>query len=95
MPPCTMSSREGVHEYPVVDGIRTHVIKHGDIDEYNRLVLVIPGNPGPIEFYDEFMSLVHQDLGWPVWGVSHAGHSTIPHNVSWQGKLQKSINQTT
>jgi len=35
---------EGVHEYPLIHSIHTHIIKYGSIDEQRRLVLVIPGN---------------------------------------------------
>ena len=33
----------GLHEYPEVYGIHTHVIKYGSLDDNKRLVLVIPG----------------------------------------------------
>lgn len=33
-----------VHEYPNIDGIFTHVIKYGKLEEKKRIVLVIPGN---------------------------------------------------
>jgi len=80
----TGSPGSGVDDYPVIHSIRTHVLKYGEIDKHKRLVVVIPGNPGAIEFYDEFMKLVHQSSGWPVWGLSHAGHSTVPEDLQWQ-----------
>ena len=84
----TESEVTAVHDYPVIHSIRTHVMKYGNVDKHKRLVVVIPGNPGAIEFYDEFMKLLHQSSGWPVWGLSHAGHSTVPKHVQWQGKLR-------
>lgn len=80
------SKSSGVNDYPIIHSIRTHVLKHGEIDKHRRLVLIIPGNPGAVEFYDEFMKLVHGHSGWPVWGLSHAGHSIIPKHIKWQGK---------
>ncbi|XP_067931709.1 lipid droplet-associated hydrolase-like [Watersipora subatra] len=83
-----LSGKE-THEYPNIHGIHTHVIKCGQIDSTKRLVVVIPGNPGAIGFYEKFMSTLHKESGWPVWGLSHAGHSVIPKHVGWKAPLSE------
>ncbi|XP_064469202.1 lipid droplet-associated hydrolase-like isoform X2 [Ornithodoros turicata] len=44
------------------------------------LVIVLPGNPGSIEFYDEFMYEIYRNHKGKlnVWGISHAGHVNSP-----------------
>ncbi|GAV05776.1 hypothetical protein RvY_15854 [Ramazzottius varieornatus] len=41
-----------------------------------RMLLLIPGNPGCINYYQEFALALWRSLGGtvPVWGISHAGH---------------------
>ncbi|XP_043204651.1 lipid droplet-associated hydrolase-like isoform X1 [Amphibalanus amphitrite] len=69
-----------------VSGVPNLVITYGGwIDDCSaaEVVLVIPGNPGLIEYYDQFMSTLFEELGGkiPVWGISHGGHS-LPENDS-------------
>ncbi|XP_055339665.1 lipid droplet-associated hydrolase-like isoform X2 [Paramacrobiotus metropolitanus] len=52
-----------------------------DMDEHvgpRRMILIVPGNPGSIQFYEEFAVRLWELLGASkadaVWGVSHAGH---------------------
>ncbi|OQV15384.1 Atrial natriuretic peptide receptor 1 [Hypsibius exemplaris] len=47
----------------------------------NRLILIIPGNPGCVEFYQEFALALWKELGCktPIWGISHAGHIFHEH----------------
>ncbi|XP_070393135.1 lipid droplet-associated hydrolase-like [Dermacentor albipictus] len=68
-----------------VNKVPTQVICYGDpgslaSDAAKPVVLVIPGNPGSIEFYAEFMREIYQGLKGKVivWGVSHAGHVAPP-----------------
>lgn len=76
-----------VNEYPVVNTIRTHVMKFGEVAHkglmHDVLILMIPGNPGAIEFNEDFMRTMHTRTGLPVWGLSHAGHCIIPSTVPW------------
>ena len=44
-------------------------------DNSDTVILVIPGNPGAIEFYDRFIEQLYQDCGLPIFGISHAGES--------------------
>ncbi|XP_077483701.1 lipid droplet-associated hydrolase-like isoform X1 [Amblyomma americanum] len=70
-----------------VNKVPTQVICFGDqcsslvaTDDARPVVLVIPGNPGCIEFYTEFMREIYEGLKGKVivWGVSHAGHVAPP-----------------
>ncbi|XP_028968691.1 lipid droplet-associated hydrolase-like [Galendromus occidentalis] len=47
------------------------------------IVFVVPGNPGPIGFYADFMKEIFagNEDGIEVWGVSHAGHVVLPKNM--------------
>ncbi|XP_070533901.1 lipid droplet-associated hydrolase-like [Ptychodera flava] len=83
-------------EYVTVNGVNTHVLKydreekeshhrvhahHGSHSkEHDVLVLVIPGNPGVVGFYELFMETLYEASGRqvPVWGISHAGHEMTP-----------------
>ena len=42
---------------------------------YRVVIVVIPGNPGLVEFYDEFITTLFHTIGasCPVYGISHAG----------------------
>ncbi|KAK6167542.1 hypothetical protein SNE40_021543 [Patella caerulea] len=70
-------------EFHTVTGCVTHVLKFGEIPKLKSkskfLFLVIPGNPGVIEYYEEFMrQLYHRGNNKiPVWGMSYAGHVSI------------------
>lgn len=44
-------------------------------DNSDTVILVIPGNPGAVEFYDRFIEQLYQDCGLPIFGISHAGTS--------------------
>ena len=46
-------------------------------DKSDTVILVIPGNPGAIEFYDRFIEQLYQDCGMPIFGISHAGMYTV------------------
>lgn len=63
-------------------GMPTHILKYGVIRHTGVLFLLIPGNPGIAEFYDEFMKVLYQNSNYsiPVWTISHAGHVSIPSN---------------
>lgn len=51
------------------------------------LFVWIPGNPGLIEYYEEFLMLIHrQHPEWEVLGISHAGMSTASVSKSEKSK---------
>lgn len=68
-----------------VDNIPTKVITCGRwLDEKlpvneKLLIIVIPGNPGAIEYYEEFVCSLYEGLqrAVPIWAVSHAGHTGL------------------
>ena len=41
----------------------------------NAVVIVIPGNPGPIGFYETFIESLYEssERTIPIYGISHAG----------------------
>ncbi|KYQ92204.1 hypothetical protein DLAC_07050 [Tieghemostelium lacteum] len=40
----------------------------------NTKILVIPGNPGIVSFYIEFIKTLHAETGYDIVGISHIGH---------------------
>lgn len=69
-----------IKEVITLDGVRTvlsKILPQRKIHKY--VIVVIPGNPGLIEFYDDFITSLFEALQGqlPVFGVSHAGHSPI------------------
>ncbi|XP_007937449.1 lipid droplet-associated hydrolase [Orycteropus afer afer] len=79
-----------VHEeFVLCGGIETQVLKCGPwIDLFNDqgasrpkvLILIITGNPGFISFYLPFAKTLYSLINrrFPVWIISHAGHSIVP-----------------
>ncbi|XP_063407090.1 lipid droplet-associated hydrolase-like [Mytilus trossulus] len=61
-------------------GMPTHILKYGTTGQSGVVFLIIPGNPGIAEYYDEFMKVLYQNSKYtiPVWTISHAGHVSIP-----------------
>lgn len=76
-------------------GMPTSILKYGKIlTDTKALFLVIPGNPGVIEYYDHFMSHLYTSCKCtiPVWGVSHAGHVLPPGgNKALHNKLSYDV----
>ncbi|XP_044760095.1 lipid droplet-associated hydrolase-like [Coccinella septempunctata] len=48
-----------------------------------KLILIIPGNPGITGFYKNFMEILHRKHECPVWAIGYSGHEEY---------RQKSIN---
>ncbi|KAL6425525.1 hypothetical protein ACFW04_009585 [Cataglyphis niger] len=70
--------------------VQTQVITEGRWIEEDSLpqsskhiVLVIPGNPGVPQFYEEFIKTLYSrlTLDTPVWIIGHAGHVQPPDNL--------------
>ncbi|RIA98579.1 hypothetical protein C1645_731627 [Glomus cerebriforme] len=53
-------------------------------NDENLILFVIPGNPGVVDYYAEFLNTVHDELGKKIdiIGVSMLGHTHGPHNLS-------------
>ncbi|XP_071804383.1 lipid droplet-associated hydrolase-like [Asterias amurensis] len=74
-----------------VNGVPTHLMKVEPnlaetievADESDVLFLVIPGNPGIVDFYEVFMLTLFKASGCkvPVWGISHAGHTSLTQKL--------------
>uniref|UniRef100_A0A3Q2D5W3 Lipid droplet-associated hydrolase n=1 Tax=Cyprinodon variegatus TaxID=28743 RepID=A0A3Q2D5W3_CYPVA len=75
--------KEVQREFIYCSGAATEVLKVGSSHLSGRdvLFLIIPGNPGMVEFYRSFMQTLHSLLGLPVWAVSHAGHCAPPDSM--------------
>uniref|UniRef100_A0A671QY45 Lipid droplet-associated hydrolase n=2 Tax=Sinocyclocheilus anshuiensis TaxID=1608454 RepID=A0A671QY45_9TELE len=76
-------------EYVYCRGAITELLKYGPTDLHadskgpnppKMLILVIPGNPGVVGFYKTYVWTLYQTFirRYPVWAVSHAGHSMPP-----------------
>ena len=66
------------HEIALINGVATRIASARSIEE-NICIVVIPGNPGGIGFYDIFISTIFQagKGKYSVYGVSHAGKVNI------------------
>lgn len=60
-----------------VMGIPTVVACIGEISNSDACGILIPGNPGIIEFYDVFLTKLYEDFGpkLPIIGLAQAGNS--------------------
>lgn len=58
---------------------------------YDRLILMISGNPGEIEYYRNYLARVHQLTKLPVIGVSNSGHNRAPSWLSMPGVFGKNV----
>nr|CAB3263406.1 UPF0554 protein C2orf43 homolog [Phallusia mammillata] len=60
-----------------------------------QLYVIIPGNPGCIQFYEKFAEELCNLTNNPVWGISHSGHarcgSGMKHPEKTDCGLQKQI----
>ncbi|KAL0278889.1 UNVERIFIED_CONTAM: hypothetical protein PYX00_000571 [Menopon gallinae] len=45
------------------------------------LILLVPGNPGVVSFYDSFLERLHEKTKKCVWIVSHGGHDKGAENL--------------
>lgn len=81
-----MATRSKRSEFVPVLGMPTKVLKYEDTDKerHDRLFLIVPGNPGVADYYDEFMKTLHGLTHTPVWAVSHAGHVLPPEGGNQQ-----------
>lgn len=71
-----ISTTSLVKEVVIVDGLPTVVSKILPKKRNNKYVIVvIPGNPGLVEFYDDFVTTLFNSLHGqsPVYAISHAG----------------------
>jgi len=66
--------------YVEINEVSTRIVTIGGwIDQplqIDQLILVIPGNPGLIGYYETFMAALHDSLQGKavVWGIGHGGH---------------------
>ncbi|XP_066940316.1 lipid droplet-associated hydrolase isoform X1 [Macrobrachium rosenbergii] len=54
-------------------------------EDPKKILLIIPGNPGVVSYYREFMQHLYDGVRdtHSVWAVSHAGHSHTPSLSFW------------
>lgn len=82
-----------MHEaYLILNGIRTHIIAYGkwveeSLSDCKDIVIIIPGNPGNNGFYNNFAKTIHNQLGYPVWCIGHAGHNIPEEKINPFPKL--------
>jgi pimeloyl-ACP methyl ester carboxylesterase len=78
----------------LVNGFNTEYIIHGkEKTEEDIMLVIVPGNPGIVEFYIEFMNCLHEMMNYSVLAVSHAGHvSTEFFDNHQQHSLQDQVN---
>ncbi|KAB7499046.1 Lipid droplet-associated hydrolase [Armadillidium nasatum] len=69
-------------EYSDVGGLPVDIIKASCLNTENsskELILIIPGNPGIVQYYVKFVDELFKELGGsiPVWAISHSCHSSM------------------
>ncbi|XP_013413468.1 lipid droplet-associated hydrolase-like [Lingula anatina] len=87
-------------QFLTLHGVPTHVLKCGDVKKGNPsgnepfLAVIIPGNPGIVGYYEEFMDKLYtlSNKRLPVWAVSHAGHVKIPKELEIQASAHDPFN---
>ncbi|XP_077552196.1 lipid droplet-associated hydrolase-like [Haemaphysalis longicornis] len=85
------------YSYATINNVPTRVVQVGKTDlcpeRQEPLLIMIPGNPGIIEYYEDFLSEIYNHFQGSihVCGVSHAGHDEVwksgiapPPNENWQ-----------
>ncbi|RWS02675.1 lipid droplet-associated hydrolase-like isoform X1 [Dinothrombium tinctorium] len=79
-----------------VDAVPTHVIQFGlnnritkhavnirsELSSHKYVIVMIPGNPGIIEYYKFFLACIYSLLKIPIIGISFAGHVNLPSNLA-------------
>jgi hypothetical protein len=50
----------------------------------DTMFVIIPGNPGLVEFYEQFAIELCQKTNYPIIGISHTGHLFDDHLKDWQ-----------
>jgi len=66
--------------YVDINNVSTRIVTIGGwIDQplqSDKLIIVIPGNPGLIGYYETFMAAIHENLKgkFVIWGIGHGGH---------------------
>ena len=48
------------------------------------IYVIIPGNPGCIQFYEKFAQVLCNSTNTPVWGISHTGHVRTDKNTDFE-----------
>uniref|UniRef100_UPI00358F27B9 lipid droplet-associated hydrolase isoform X1 n=1 Tax=Myxine glutinosa TaxID=7769 RepID=UPI00358F27B9 len=77
-------------EFIFCNGAATELIKFGCIElrhavpsALSTLFLIIPGNPGVVQYYRPFLTALYQAFKgrYPVWAIGHAGHCDPPRGM--------------
>ena len=91
----------GTVHYVILGGIPTKIVCYGlefvtgerlNIPN-NELILMISGNPGEIEYYRNFLSLIHDKTKLPIVGISNSGHNILPSSLKLPPIYGKFLNQ--
>lgn len=83
-----------MHEaYLTLNGVRTSVVTYGkwveeSLTDCKDVVIILTGNPGVTGFYKNFAKTIHEQLGFSVWLVGHAGHNIPEEKISPFPKLE-------
>ncbi|XP_077517913.1 lipid droplet-associated hydrolase-like [Amblyomma americanum] len=79
----TKSASKVRYSYVTVNSVPTKVVEVGDTDlgpdSQEPLFVLIPGNPGIIEYYEDFLVEIYDEFDGRVHvcGLSHAGHDEV------------------
>ncbi|XP_046862073.1 lipid droplet-associated hydrolase-like isoform X2 [Xenia sp. Carnegie-2017] len=82
-----------------IDGIPTLIsyacVESFDLKKCTKAVVVIPGNPGLVRFYDCFIASLFKacERRYPVFGIQHAGHGILKETSSFPNKSPFSLSQ--
>ncbi|KAG8238762.1 hypothetical protein J437_LFUL017857 [Ladona fulva] len=67
-------------KYYDINGVPTRVLQCGGKPS-KEMILIIPGNPGMVHFYVDFMKCLYDRLGMSVATICHAGHELPPDDM--------------
>lgn len=60
-----------------IDGVQTNICltQNNRVSDSDKMIIFIPGNPGAISFYKNFLEYLFDEYQVPIYGISHAGKS--------------------
>ncbi|KAI8918453.1 hypothetical protein DFJ77DRAFT_508698 [Powellomyces hirtus] len=97
---------EAVYEEWTIGGERTEIlqIRHSKSERSKAVVLMIPGNPGVIDYYENFLKTLHTECNGEISivGTQHLGHSAavvhkknyavsdqVAHKIALLGEIER------
>lgn len=67
-------------KWDIITDIPTYILQSPNATKMKNLIIIIPGNPGVAEYYQDFMDELYKKLNgkFGIICISHAGHVSVP-----------------